>query len=280
MAELDAAVPGVSGTAAAGSVAGVAATVGVAATTVTGRVRPVRVELRRGVELRRRVELRRSVIVLAALALGLTGCAATGSGGDGAATSADANLDPAGSTSTGNGAAETAPADAATADSSTADASTASSSGADATGSGAAACTDKDVKLTFDRAPGGGAAGSTYYYVIATAQTPCELNGTPTVEYLVGDTSIAKAAPSDAAGPAKPQSLRTGDKAVALLQVGSVDALDPAACKPAQADGLGVTLPGGQTAQHVATTFDLRVCSNTDTAPNQSTVQAFTPPAA
>jgi len=110
-----------------------------------------------------------------------------------------------------------------------------------------ARCTADHLTGTLTEGDGGG-AGSTFPYLVLknTGSAPCQLQGWPGVSF-VGDsngTQLGAAATFDRSSPHATVTLLPNGHAHAPLRVGQAANYPTSTCKPREADGLRVYVPG------------------------------------
>ncbi|HWK92109.1 MAG TPA: DUF4232 domain-containing protein [Luteimicrobium sp.] len=110
-----------------------------------------------------------------------------------------------------------------------------------------ARCTADHLTGTLTEGDGGG-AGSTFPYLVLknTGSAPCQLQGWPGVSF-VGDsngTQLGAAATFDRSSPHATVTLLPSGHAHAPLRIGQAANYPTSTCKPREADGLRVYVPG------------------------------------
>ncbi len=112
----------------------------------------------------------------------------------------------------------------------------------------AAACTMADISVRLDTSAAGVAAGTSYLPLDFTnsGQSGCLLAGSPDVTIVAsqGGRQIGAAARQDRAAAARTMTLAAGQTAHIWLRLIQVVNLRPAKCRPVQAAGLRIGLPG------------------------------------
>src|SRR5690242_19115126 len=121
-------------------------------------------------------------------------------------------------------------------------------------------CRTGDVRVTVQGAPGGGAAGSVYTWLIFTntSAKACTLYGFPGVSYVTGPSGSQVNDPARRSGTPSKVTLAPRQAAHALLQTGHPETF-PDTCKPVPVAGYRVYLPDETAAVFVPAA--MRQCS-------------------
>src|SRR5205823_4143106 len=120
-------------------------------------------------------------------------------------------------------------------------------------------------KLSFGRT--GVAAGSAYTPLrfTNTSGSDCVLVGFPGVSFVAGKDGHQVGDPAKRVGAIGAQlTLRPGQMASAMIQVGNAGNYDPGTCKPTQALGYRVYPPDDRTAMYIPFTARIDACAGTN----------------
>jgi hypothetical protein len=123
-------------------------------------------------------------------------------------------------------------------------------------------CHHGEIQLTAQAAPGGGAAGSQYVWIVlsTTSSRTCTLYGYPGVSWVTGDDGRQVNQPAERDTSTAPQRVELPTGQAAHAQVRSHQPGNfPDTCRPADVRGYRVYLPDETAADFVA--FPLSVCS-------------------
>jgi hypothetical protein len=135
-------------------------------------------------------------------------------------------------------------------------------------------CRTGDVRVTTMAAPGGGAMGNVYTWLVFTntSATACTLYGFPGVSYVTGPAGSQVNDPASRSGTPSKVTLAPRQAAHAQLHTGQPEAF-PDTCKPVPVAGYRVYLPDETTAVFVPAA--MRQCSTKGV--NATTVSPITP---
>jgi len=128
-----------------------------------------------------------------------------------------------------------------------------------------AECTAAGLKLSFGRT--GVAAGSAYtpLQFTNTGHSPCVVVGYPGVSFVAGDDGHQVGSPATRVGSMGGQiTLRSGQMASALIQIGNAGNFDPDTCKPVQARGYRVYAPDDRAAMFIPFDAGIDACAGTN----------------
>jgi hypothetical protein len=123
-------------------------------------------------------------------------------------------------------------------------------------------CHHGEIALTAQGAPGGGAAGSQYVWIVLrnTSSRTCTLYGYPGVSWVTGDDGRQVNQPAERDTSTAPQRVELPPGQAAHAQMRSPQPGNfPDTCRPADVRGYRVYLPDETAADFVA--FPLSVCS-------------------
>jgi hypothetical protein len=135
-------------------------------------------------------------------------------------------------------------------------------------------CRTGDIRVTLMAAPGGGAMGSLYTWLVFTntSAKACTLSGFPGVSYVTGASGQQVNDPATRSGTPSKVTLTPRQAAHAQLQTGHPEAY-PDTCKPVQVAGYRVYLPDETAAVFVAA--PMQQCSTKGV--NATTVNPIVP---